>query len=263
MRWRLAIGAGLLLAAAPDAGPPPASDRTIDLARPFQTRSRWQLRIVQAPPVPDDFGEAEDKVAGPIQLCLQVRAAGPCSPALRTALRTGAPGDLFTTPHMLMAADVVQPNGPLAPPLLHVVTASLHSGDGDQLIATQILAYRRGPDRFERVYDKMVGKNNNQTVGVIGRGPLQGAIISAEPADKAPFGYWMTVSRLTPAYTYRQVLRYLSATRYADGNPLSVVDSEMVNIQQRLGLWHAGEPLPLPAGRCARPHLVRMELWCG
>ena len=77
-----------------------------------------------------------------------------------------------------------------------------------------------------------------------------------------PYGYWIVVNSLTPAGNYRQVLRYRSATLYNDGNPLAVIDSEMPNIERRLGLWAPGQPLPTPA-RCAKPRLVKLELWCG
>jgi hypothetical protein len=36
----------------------------------------------------------------------------------------------------------------------------------------------------------------------------------------------------------------------------------MPNMAQRLGLWTPGSPLPLPAGDCPSPHLVKMALWC-
>jgi len=36
----------------------------------------------------------------------------------------------------------------------------------------------------------------------------------------------------------------------------------MPNILKRLRLWKPGQPLPLPAGRCPRPRLVKSELWC-
>jgi hypothetical protein len=61
---------------------------------------------------------------------------------------------------------------------------------------------------------------------------------------------------------FKEVLRYRSATQYGDGNPLAVIDSEMPNMAQRLGLWKPGAPMPLPARACPKPHLVRMALWC-
>jgi hypothetical protein len=86
-------------------------------------------------------------------------------------------------------------------------------------------------------------------------------MISAEPTNDAPFGFWITVNKLV-GDDYKQALKYRSATRYGDGNTLAVIDSEMPNIEQRLGLWHPGSKLTLPHGQCRNPRLVRGELWC-
>jgi hypothetical protein len=147
-----------------------------------------------------------------------------------------------------------------------IVTASLHAGDGGQIVATQLFRYNKARDTFERVYAHWTGSNNNQEVRFMAGGPLEGAVISAEPTGDAPYGYWMEVSRLQPHGVYRRVLRYRSATRYNDGNTLAVIDSEMPNIERRLGLLTPGSALPLPHGAarpCLRPHLVKTELWCG
>ena len=179
---------------------------------------------------------------------------------MQGALRPSSKDDIFSEPHYLDQARIVY--GAFARPLLLVQTASLHSGDGDQLVFTQVFAYRRSLDQFVRVYDHLMGRNNNQEVRFIESGPLRGDIISAEPTDNAPFGYWITVNTL-PGRAYQQLLHYRSATRYGDNNPLAVINSEMPNIEQRLGVWLPGEPLPVPARGCRAPRLVRMELWCG
>jgi hypothetical protein len=83
-----------------------------------------------------------------------------------------------------------------------------------------------------------------------------------EPTQNAPFGYWVSVNALASNGAYQEILRYRSATTYGNGNPLAVIDSEMPNIQHRLGLWKPGAPLPIPADGCTKPRLVRMELWC-
>jgi hypothetical protein len=47
---------------------------------------------------------------------------------------------------------------------------------------------------------------------------------------------------------------------------LSVIDSEMPNIELHLGLWHPGLPLPVPTSPehpCRNPRLSHTELWCG
>jgi hypothetical protein len=143
-----------------------------------------------------------------------------------------------------------------------VVASSLWGFNGDADVVTQLIAYDPELHDFRRVYRYATRRNNNQEVRYFGSGPLKGAIVSAEPQTNLPYGYWITVNALTPAYTYRQVLRYASATRYGDGNPLGVIDSEMPNIQRQLGIWRPGMPLPLPP-HCRKPRLVRTALWCG
>jgi hypothetical protein len=78
----------------------------------------------------------------------------------------------------------------------------------------------------------------------------------------APFAFWITVNTITPSFKYHQALRYRSATTYGDGNPLPVIDSEMPEIEYRLGLLHAGAPLPLPTDGCSQPRWYHGELWC-
>jgi hypothetical protein len=153
--------------------------------------------------------------------------------------------------------------GRSAPPLLLARTSSEYSaGDGEQVQYTQLFTFRRTSDRFEAIFARAILRNNNQEVRFVEMGPLRGDVVVAEPTENAPFGYWITVNRLTSSYRYQQILRYRSATRYGDDNPLAVIDSEMPNIQQRLGLWRLGRPLPLPAKGCPKPRLVKMELWC-
>jgi hypothetical protein len=239
--------AGIAAAAAPPAA---TVIKSVDLKPAFATRSPWRLTATQGPEIDDPLGMSGEKAPGNIQLCLSKAAAGPCDARLQSALST-SDDDLFG-----------HPRGATGHALLVVRTASLHSVDGDQALLTQVLAYDTASDRFVRIYEHGTGHNNNQEVRYIAAGKLQGDVILIEPAEKAPFNYWVTVNALTPAYTYRQVLKYRSATLYGDGNPLSVTDSELPNIEQRLGLWRPGSPLPLPAGPCPKPRLTKMELWC-
>ena len=253
----LAVGpaaTGVCDPAAPAASPP------LDLQAPFNTRSPWKLVVTQGPPS-EDYGG--NPAPGALDLCLQKSPADPCS---RTQVSSAAPGDGASSadwgPHYLNVEAPVYPAGQSKPPLLQLVTASMYSGDGGQVRVTQLLKYDRGRDAFERIYVHSTGTNNNQEVRFITSGPLQGDVISAEPAGNAPYGYWITVDRLTPERTYRQAVRYRSSTRYNDGNSLAVIDSEMPAIERRLGLWRPGSPLPLPAKPCPKPNLKRMELWC-
>ena len=250
----LAVSAGFA-ASASLADSPTTQIAKIELAKAFGARSAWRLVATQGPPT-EDYGG--NPAPGAIQLCLQT-GPGPCTIDLTPPLTASGPG---WDPHYLSIARPVYPKGEAEPPLLMVITASLHAGDGGQLVATQLFKYDRASDRFERVYARSVGTNNNEEVRFVTSGPLAGDVISAEPTQDAPYGYWIEVDAPTPAYAYRQVLRYRSATRYGDGNPLAVIDSEMPNTLQRLGRWRPGEPLPLPAGACPNPHLVKTALWC-
>ena len=253
--------AAVLISGAAATAPAPTRLLDLDLTRAFQTRSPWRFTADQGSPVADPIGE-EDSVPGPVRLCLRHAGSPICDPTLSNDMRKSGPRDDFSDAHALLDAKVVHPRGPTGGALLIVKTGSVRSGDGDQLVLVQALAYRRDQDRFERVYRLATGRNNNQDIRYVDAGPLRGDIISVEPTENAPFGFWVRVDALTPAYTYRQVLRYRSATHYNDGDALAVIDSEMPNIQRRLGVWRPGMPLPLPVKRCPKPHLIAMQLWC-
>lgn len=235
----------------------------IDLSRPFSTREPWHLITTQGSPVRGDDTPSGGEEPGVIRLCLQAIHSSPCDPQLLNPLRDASDAnDFFVQPHYLNAAKIVYPRESTDQPVLLIQVSSLHSGDGDQRVSTQIFAYANAEERFARIYQHLTGKNNNQEVRYISSGALKGDIISVEPTQNAPYGYWVTVSELTPQYTYRTVLRYRSATHYGDNNPLKVIDSEMPNIEAHLGVWKSGMALPLPSGPCPKPRLIHMELWC-
>jgi hypothetical protein len=238
----------------------------LDLTKKFQTRSAWRFVVTEGPQV-KDYGNVD--APGALTLCLHKGPAGPCvSGPVTPPLRTTTPDDpIAWEPHYLITAKVVYPQGPRAAPLLLIVTGSLYSGDSDQIVATQLVRYDSGRDEFQRIYSRSTGHNNNQEVRFITNGPLRGSVITAEPQERLPYGYWIVVNRLDSTGIYRPVLRYGSATLYGDGNPLAVIDSEMPNIELRLGLWKPGEPLPVPSvadrGKpCNKPTLKHTELWC-
>ncbi len=263
----LGLGSLLLLgtsvASLADAEPaPPAREiASLDLSGPFRTRSAWQITATQDLPILDPFGLDGGTVPVAILICLY-RIGQPCDAQLRSKLFDTSDVPAFSERHYLDRLAIVHSQGTSGQPLLLLVTASLHSGDGDQLVLTQVMAYWRGLDFFVKAYEHWTGTNNNQEVRFMQSGPLAGDIVSVEPTGTAPFAYWVTVNAFTSARMYRPVLRFRSATIYADGNPLPVIDSEMANILGRLGPWRPGSPLPLPAAHCARPQLRSMELWC-
>jgi hypothetical protein len=254
----LAAAALFLAGAAPTNADVVAS---IDLSKPFHTRSAWRFTASQEADVKDpDFGEM---VPGEIALCISKDGGRSCSPDLRKPLRWPGTDDRyarFDEPHYLGVAEIVHPKADR--PFLLLQMASRHSVNGNQNVATKMFAYDRALDRFVPAFENLTGKNNNEVTRYMAKGPLAGDIVSAEPTSNSPYGYWVTVSRLGSASSYRQILRYRSATRYDDGNELSVIDSEMPKILQRLGLWHKGAPLPLPAGKCPLPRMIHGALWC-
>lgn len=238
--------------------------RKLDLQQPFHTRSAWRLVVTEGQPT-KDYGDND--APGPLTLCLRKGASEPCvSGPVTPPLRTTTPDDpIAWEPHYLRTAKVVYPSGPQAAPLLLIVTGSLNSGNGNQIVSTQLVSYDETKDAFQRVYQKSTGRNNNEEVRFVDNGPLRGSVISAEPQQHLPYGYWIVVNQLTPGGEYHQVLRYGSATRYNDGNQLAVIDSEMPAIERRLGLWKPGDPLPIPEHRekiCVKPVLRHDELWC-
>jgi hypothetical protein len=245
--------------------PTPQGTR-LDLEKEFHTRSPWLFVVTEGAPV-KDYGDFD--APGALTLCLQRGPTGPCvSEAVTPSSWVTTPDDpMAWAPHYLLSAKVVYPRGPKAAPFLLVVTGSLNSGDGDQVVATQLLRYDSGRDAFRRIFSKSTGHNNNQEIRFITDGPLRGSVITAEPQEHLPYNYWIMVETLTQAGAYRQVLRYRSATHQNDGNPLAVIDSEMPNIERRLGLWKPGDPLPSPASAgngkpCIKPTLRHSELWC-
>jgi hypothetical protein len=267
LSWALVSSAGAIAGQnGPAISHPPAQGMQLDLEKPFHTRSPWRLVVSEGHPVKDYGG---NEAPGPLTLCLYKAPGTPCvSDPVTLPLRTTSPDDpIAWEPHYLLTAKVVYPNGPGTAPLLLIVTGSLNSGDGDQIVSTELVNYDRDRDEFRRVYRKSTGHNNNQEVRFVSDGPLRGSVITAEPTDHPPYGYWIVVNRLGVTGAYRQVLKYRSATLYNDGNPLAVIDSEMLNIEKRLGLWRTGQPLPRPGlvgsdKPCTHPTVRHTELWC-
>ena len=270
MTLKVAIGVSVLLGSAlltgAVAAPAPLRPQStstlssIELSKPFGARPGWRFSASQGPEISDPLRDATDKAPGVIRLCLSPDTGRTCRPSFDRLLAIEDKDDLFSQPHYLEDARIVHPRPNL--PVLLIQAASLHSGDGDQRVATTALIYDHASDAFIPVYEKQTGRNNNQEIRYVETEPLRGAIISAEPTNTRPFGFWIAINRIGPGNRYRQVLRYRSATLYGDGNPLAVIDSEMPNIKQRLDLWHPGSKLQSPAGPCPRPHLIKRELWC-
>jgi hypothetical protein len=231
----------------------------INLTEAFGTVTQWTFVVVQDGGQPaDDF---EDH--GPIFLCL-VRAASPdCALHLYQQVRSEMPW--FDTPYHLFAGSVVYANRNRSSPLLFLKVCGAVSGDGDCDIAAALYRYDKGADRFIRVFLNFTGRNNNQATRFVESGPLQGEVIVNNPTENAPYTYWIDVYRAGSSVQYGRILRYRGHTGYSDGNPLAVADSEMPEILRRLGLWHPGDPLPVPARLpkgCRDLFMQHGEEWC-
>ena len=249
--------AGLMALPAPPVRAGDTVISSIDLTAPFKTRTPWRFTATQGAAVRDFFDDGGTD-PGEIRLCLSHDGVGGCEPTLLGVLEWSG-GDPFAGPHFLKKAEI-DPSGD--GPLLLVQSANLPSGDGDYGVETVAFRYDARRDRFVVAYQHGSEHNQNGNVRYMAGGPLRGDFISVDATEDAPFGYWVVVNRAGAGGVYRPVLRYRSATHYGDGNPLAVIDSEMPNIEERLGLWHAGQPLPVPAGKCRDPHLVHGALWC-
>ena len=233
---------------------------SLDLAKPFGTRSPWRFTATQGPDVDDPTAIPGDKAPGAITLCLTPDDGKTCDPVLTAAMKKLNADDIFDVPHYLLDARIE--TLPDNRRFLFVRTGSFLSGDSDQRVISQAFVYDRARDRFVVAYEHSDGHNNNQDVRFVTTGPLRGDLITVESPYGPPFSYLLSVNRLSAKGVFAPVLRYRTATRYGDGNGLSVIDSDMPNLLKRLGLWRPGQPLPLPASPCAKPHLVKMELWC-
>lgn len=235
----------------------------LDLARPVATRMPWTLVVAKfkgSPPT--ELSQTED--AGPLAVCFVEELTPHCTYKLGLS---DSSTSWFDVPYQLLSSRVVFAGAGRTDPLLLLVTAGPHGGNGSHLIETQLFAYDRQSDRFRTVFSHGTGSNNNQETRFVEQGPLRGDVIVAVPTRTPPFGYWISVyTRNSDGKYARLALRYRSRTRYGDGNPLAVIDSEMPNILRHFGKWRPGDPLPVPPDMpsSCRHNLVVVagEEWC-
>ena len=152
---------------------PAPQGMTLNLAKPFHTRSAWRLVVTEGAPV-KDYGDSD--APGALTLCLHKGPTGPCisdpvTPPSGAAASNNAPA---WEAHYVIATKVVYPRGPKAAPFLEIITGSLNSGDGDQVVYTQLLKYDVERDTFRRVFSKGTGRNNNEEIRLCHRGAAAG-----------------------------------------------------------------------------------------
>jgi hypothetical protein len=231
-----------------------------DLTSPFAAISAWTLVIARDDATPPEISDLENR--GPIGICLVKDLAADCSEKLYRTVPSGQ--RWFATPFDIRDSRIVYAGPSKTRPLLLLKACGARGGDGNCGIATGIFDYDRGTDRFHGVFQNVTGSNNNQETRFVESGPLLGAVVVDQPTDDAPYAYWIEIYRMADSGRYSRVLRYRSRTRYADGNALAVIDSDMPEILHRLGLWRPGDPLPVPNNMvtCTHPVVHKGEEWC-
>lgn len=204
----------------------------LDLTRTFETRNRWTFVVARVPGTRLDALSLQPVRSGTLAECFVNGLTPHCKYAMPPK-----PSSLswYSTPVDLYSTTVVFAGAHHSKPLVLVKAGSAHGGDGGHAIFSQLYTYERSANRFESVFSNTTGSNNNQETRFVDHGPRRGDVIVAVPTANAPYAYWVSVYVRHGDSRYSRVLRYRSATRYGDGNPLAVIDSEMPNILKRLG----------------------------
>jgi len=231
----------------------------VDLTEPFGTLTQWTFMTVQ------EGGQSPTKLEdhGPIHVCFVKSARPDCSENFYQM--SGKEDPWFDTPYHLIASSIVYADQNQSSPLLLVQVCGAEGFNGNCGIATALYRYDRGTDRFIRVFQNLTGRNNNEATRFVDRGPLQGNVIVDYPTGNAPYTYWIEVYRAKESGQYVRVFRYRGRTRYGDGNPLAVADSEMPEILGHFGLWRPSNALPVPAHMptgCRHLYMRQGEEWC-
>lgn len=234
----------------------------LDLTAPFRTRSHWRLVIVRddGPPPPQTATVEEH---GPLTVCFVKGVVPNCAVGFSWKI-AGEPG-WFTTAYHLLASRVVYAGRNHREPVLLLRLCSVLNAYANCGTATALYRYERRSDRFVREFLNVKGRNNNPATRFVERGPLRGDVIVDYPTTHAPYTYWIEVYKAAKSGRYVRILRYRGHTGYADGNVLEVPDSEMPEILRHLGLWHRGDPPPVPARLpegCGHPVMRDQEEWC-
>jgi hypothetical protein len=244
----------------------------LDLTQPFATASSWSLVVLQDPHPQEDVMSDEQN---PIAVCFADGRAPHCVTFQQCGVTPSGEPDGYMAwfakscepvrIFSLVDLQVVHAGARNTRPLLLLKTADMGGLNGSRNIRTILYRYDRSANRFRAVFTHdSAGSNNNQAARFMETGPLRGDVIVDFPTQHAPYAYWIEVFAPGKSGQYVRALRYRGHTGYGDGNRLSVADSEMPEILERMGLWKQGDPLPIPTDRfdCMRPYLSHEEEWC-
>ena len=247
----------------------------VDLTKPFDTKSQWTLVIGKQPDEESTVTDGMDRPVGAVSVCFVKNAVPDCSAAMflakyREQKTAVAPGE---RPFYELSASEVVYSGPgKTLPLLMIKTSTWSGANGSHGIFTFLFDYDRKADGFRAVFSNVTGSNGNQETRFVETGPLLGDVIVADPIGGAPpptrrnpYAYSVEVYKRDVAGMYARILAYRGGTRYSDGNPLAVIDSEMPETLRRLGLWKPGDALPVPQrmpAACTRLVIRKGVEWC-
>lgn len=236
----------------------------LDLTGLFDTRTQWTFVAATLPGSRIGAPSGRLVKSGTLAQCFVNKSEPHC--AYATPPRPSSMS-WYSIPVHFGSARTVFAGPNHSHPLLLIRAISARGGNASHAIFTELFRYDRRKNRFESVFSHSTGSNNNQETRFMEHGPLRGDVIVAEPTSKAPYAYWVCVYvRDGDGRHFVRAVRFRSATRYGDGNALSVIDSEMPDILERFGRWMPGDPLPIPRrlpGACT-PHffLRHGEEWC-
>jgi hypothetical protein len=232
---------------------------TVELTKSFQTKSKWNFVVTQEPASSTRIEEESE--LGLVHFCFVHNDKPDCSEIAGRPLASGNGIVEFNT---LARAEVVRPSG--SKPLLMAVGMFYSGGPGSANPTTILWTYRSESDRFKRIFSHSSAANNNEETRLIVSGPLAGDIIVSTAPWSAPYHYGITLYRPSTNGHYVERLRFAGKTRYMDGNPLAVIDSEMLAILTRLHLWKPGDPLPRPPAMPSRCGALELHKdgteWC-
>lgn len=242
--------------------------RNIDLTGPFHTTSQWRLIVAKQPDEESSKSGSDGDPLGAVITCFVKDGVPDCGEQLLLdKVRHDVTLDAKDLPyfHLFLKTDLVFAGKNQTRPLLWLSHCPSRGMTGNCTVTNFLIDYEKSADRFRVVFFNETGRNNNEETRFIGSGPLQGSVILAEPTMKAPYRYWVDVFARRADPNYVCVLRYRTRTGYNDGNPLAVIDSEMIDILRRMGKWKPGRPFPKPADppdNCDKLELRKGVLWC-
>lgn len=242
--------------------------RNIDLTGPFHTTSQWRLIVAKQPDEESSKSGSDGDPLGAVITCFVKDGVPDCGEQLLLdKVRQGFKLAAEDLPYfrLFLKTDLVFAGKNQTRPLLWLSHCPRQSFNGNCPVTNFLIDYEKSADRFRVVFCVMTGRNNNEETRFIEAGPLQGSVIIAFPTEKAPYRYWVEVFARHAGPNYVRVLRYRTRTGYNDGNPLAVIDSEMIEILRRMGKWKPGRPFPKPADppdNCDKLELRKGVLWC-